>query len=56
LLAPLLLDAAEYYPRRALRSVPNSLLAVAQALRIFRQDTWSEGLWQNAASLVVKIS
>jgi hypothetical protein len=21
-----------------------------------REDTWSEGLWQNAASLVVKIS
>jgi hypothetical protein len=30
--------------------------AVVQALRIFREDTWCEDLWQSAASLVVKIS
>jgi hypothetical protein len=30
--------------------------AVAQALRIFREDAWSEDLWQSAASLTVKIS
>ena len=30
--------------------------AVAQALRIFREDNWCEDLGQSAASLVVKIS
>jgi hypothetical protein len=30
--------------------------AVAQALRIFREDAWCEDLGQSAASLVVKIS
>jgi hypothetical protein len=30
--------------------------AAAQALRIFREDTCCEDLWQSAASLVVKIS
>jgi hypothetical protein len=30
--------------------------AVAQVLRIFREDAWCNDLWQSAASLVVKIS
>jgi hypothetical protein len=53
--------AESYPPIRAASSIPfrsaRSLYeAVAQALRIFREDAWCEDLWQSAASLVVKIS